>query len=92
MYAAAPNFDVVSAVSWEVLSILWVVADARGRRVVPCFEFGFLCLVFFPISLAWYCFWSRGWRGLLTLGLLASLRVIPYFLGIVASVFRHGVV
>ena len=40
--------------------VIWVMADAQSRRRTPCFEFGFLVAVYFPVSLAWYVFWSRG--------------------------------
>ena len=46
---------------------LWIVADAQSRRQTPCFDFGFLVAVFFPISVVWYVFWSRGLRGFLLL-------------------------
>src|SRR3954470_19948686 len=34
--------------------VYWIVADARQRRCVPCFDFGFLLAVSFPLSLVWY--------------------------------------
>lgn len=57
--------------------ILWVDADARHRHIVPCHDFGFLVAVFFPVSLIWYVFWSRGRRGFLALGGLLGVMILP---------------
>jgi hypothetical protein len=70
--------------------ILWVTVDARSRHQTPCYDFGFLVAVFFPVSLVWYVLWSRGWRGLLTLGVLVGLMLLPMFCGSVAWIIRHG--
>jgi hypothetical protein len=37
-----------------------------------------VALLLFPLSLAWYCLWSRGWRGLLVLLALLALWLLPY--------------
>ena len=47
--------------------LYWVVLDARRRRRVPCHDFGFLVVLYMPVSLVWYLVWSRGLRGLLPL-------------------------
>jgi hypothetical protein len=69
--------------------ILWVTADARSRRRTPCYDFGFLVVVFFPASLVWYVLWSRGWRGLLTLAALVGLMLLPYVSATVAWIVTH---
>lgn len=51
--------------------------DALRRRRRPCFDFGLFLLYAFPLSMLWYCFWSRGWRGLLLLIGLGSLLFVP---------------
>jgi hypothetical protein len=63
-----------------VFVILWAQADARRRRCVPCFDFGFLLLLSFPIGLIWYVFWTRRVRGLLLLGALVALVYVPWLL------------
>ena len=63
--SVSPSFDGLASIGWYFMLILWTDADARRLRQVPCFDFGFLVWVFFPVSVAWYCVWSRGWRGLL---------------------------
>jgi len=71
------------------LTIRWMVADARRRQEVPCFDFGFLCVLMYPTSLIWYCISSRGWRGLLMLLLLSCLCLAPALLASVAVVLMH---
>jgi hypothetical protein len=36
-------------------------------------------VVTFPVSIAWYCFWSRGWRGIKLLLGLGGLLFLPIF-------------
>lgn len=63
---------------------LWVEADARRLRRVPCYEFGAFVLFGWPVVVPTYCFWSRGragWR--LTLALI-GLILAPSLL---ASIF-----
>lgn len=71
--------------------VLWVMADARRGRRTPCYDFGFLVAAFFPVSLVWYVVWSRGRRGLLTLGALFGLMLLPWVSASVAWALRHGV-
>lgn len=80
--APSATFELVAAVSWSLLLALWIVADARRRTGIPCFDFGFFCYVLLPVAVPWYCFWSRGWRGVLTLSAIVGLWLAPY---IVAS-------
>jgi hypothetical protein len=75
-----------SVLSWFL--VLWVVDDARLRRQTPCHDFGFLVLVFLPVSLAWYLLWSRGWRGILLLGLLLLLHAAPPLSAVVIDSLR----
>jgi hypothetical protein len=48
-----PEFGDVASVGWGLMLILWMDADARRRRMLPCYDFGFLAGVFFPLSLVW---------------------------------------
>jgi hypothetical protein len=50
------------------MAVLAIVNDARRRRLVPCYDFGLYCWVSFPLTVTWYCLWSRKWRGLLHIG------------------------
>ena len=92
-YAAvgsAPSETVsrMSSLAIALACILWIMADAQIRRQTPCYEFGFLVAVFFPISLVWYVFWSRGWRGFLLLGALIGLMLLPSLASVVAWALR----
>jgi len=61
-----------------VTVVIWIAADMVERGQTPCFDLPFLLLLAFPISLFWYCIWSRGWRGLLlALGLLMLVYLPP---------------
>jgi hypothetical protein len=70
--------------------VIWMMADARIRRRTPCFEFGFLVAVYFPLSLAWYVFWSRGWRALFTLAGFFVLMFLPWLTAAMAWILRYG--
>jgi hypothetical protein len=56
----------------------WADADARRRRRVPCFDFGFFLVLALPVVLLWYVFWSRGRRGFLLLGVLLGVQCLPW--------------
>jgi hypothetical protein len=58
--------------------ILWVLEDARRLRRVPCFDYGFFLALGFPVSVVWYLLWTRGLRGLLTLGIFVGLYLAPW--------------
>jgi hypothetical protein len=72
------------------LVLFWIVADARRRTGIPCFDFGFLCYVFLPFAFPWYCFWSRGWRGALMLLLILSLWIGPYIVASMIWITLYG--
>jgi hypothetical protein len=75
--------------SWMFMLILWMDADARRRRQLPCYDFGLLAMLFFPLSLFWYCCWSRRWFGLLTILLLLFLWLGPYVIADVLSTLLY---
>lgn len=70
--------------------VLWMTLDARLRHRTPCYDFGFLAAIFFPVSVVWYVFWSRGWKGLLTLVGLIGLWVVPWLSAMGVWIFRYG--
>lgn len=78
----SPAFEAVVQLSWTLLLAYWVVVDARNGHRIPCFDFGLFCYILLPITLPWYCFWSRGWRGFFLLAALYGFGIAPY---IVAS-------
>lgn len=88
----APSEPVEIVASFYVVFLLvyWIVADARRYERIPCFDFGFLCYVFFPFTLVWYCFWSRGWRGALTLLVLITIFFAPYIVAMIVWTALYG--
>jgi hypothetical protein len=71
-------YSVLVGVIMPVMTVLWAAADMRSRGQTPPFELPFLLLLCWPISLAWYCVWTRGWNGLiLALGLFV-LTYVPH--------------
>jgi hypothetical protein len=77
-HSVSPEIEGLASFGWGFMLILWAEADARRRRRVPCFDFGFLIFVYSPLSVLWYCLWSRGWRGLLVAAALVLLWIVPY--------------
>jgi hypothetical protein len=86
----APRFEYLTGYIFAWMTMMWIVADARRRRATPCFDFGFLCLVTYPLSLPVYCLCSRGWRGFLMLGVLVALWVLPVFMGAILGTLLGG--
>jgi hypothetical protein len=70
--------------------VLWVLADARQRQRVPCYDFGLLIIAYFPVSLLWYVFSSRGWRGMLTLAALLGLMLVPSLAATLVWLLKYG--
>jgi len=75
---------------WGLLVVLWVSYDARRATGTPCFDFAFLVAAFFPVSVAWYCFRSRRWRGAFTFGKLLFLFILPYLAASVLWMILYG--
>jgi hypothetical protein len=73
----SPITEFLMSFGWFLMLVLWMDADARSRRRVPCYDFGMLAVLTFPLSVIWYCFWSRRWRGILFLLLLGGLFYAP---------------
>jgi hypothetical protein len=89
-FAPSPTFEMLSTLSWALLLALWVVADARRRKQIPCYDFGFFCYLFLPVLVPGYCFWSRGWRGVLTLVAIATLWLMPYIVATMVWIALYG--
>jgi hypothetical protein len=73
-----------------IFVLLWMIEDAYRRRSTPCFDFGFLICVLFPLSLLGYLVWTRGWWGLVVFaGMLAAIYV-PWFVGTALTIVISG--
>jgi hypothetical protein len=87
----SPETGFLLTFGWSLMLVLWMDADARFRRRLPCFDFGMLAAIAFPFSVFWYCFWSRRWRGVVLLLLLGGLYVVPYMVaGFVYELVSFG--
>lgn len=76
---------------WSLMVLCWMEADARLRRRLPCFDFGFLMGLAFPVSVGWYCIRSRGWGwGTLLLLTLISLLLLPHFIAVCFALLLHA--
>jgi hypothetical protein len=84
------NVTPLTSFGLSLAFIVWVMADAQIRRRIPCYEFGFLVAVFFPVSLVWYVLWSRGWRAIFMLAGLFGLMLLPSLSMIAAWIIRIG--
>ncbi len=82
-------FETITSGFWSLLLIYWIIADSRRERSATFMDFGFLCVMFFPLSVPWHCFRSRGWRGVFTLMLLLGIWLVPYLVAIVVWTFLH---
>jgi hypothetical protein len=80
----------ILAFSTALLVVYWIVADARGRRCVPCFDFGYLLAISLPFSLIWYAFWTRGWRGILRLLAIVGAIYGPWLCATILWVLLHS--
>jgi hypothetical protein len=89
-YTPTDRIQVLGAIIWALLLAWWIVADARRREGIPCFDFGFFCYLFLPVAVPWYCLWSRGWRGVFVLFLLATLWLAPYFIATIVWQLMYG--
>lgn len=68
-----------------ILILIWMQGDARQRKRDLCFDFGLISLVFFPLSVVWYCVATRRWSGLLWLLGLYLLWLLPVLVFILAA-------
>ena len=86
----SPASMVLSMMAPSLAVVFWVDADARSRRCVPCYDFGILIALFFPVSLFWYALWSRGGWGLLSAIALTGLMYVPSFSAIAVWNLLNG--
>jgi len=89
-FAPSTTFEITASFGWSILLAFWLVADARRRKGVPCFDFGFFCYLFLPVAVPWYCFWSRGWRGALLLATLMCFWLAPYIIASMLWLALYG--
>ena len=66
--------------------ILWVLEDAHRQQGYPCYDFGFFVALGFPFSVVWYLLWTRGFRGLLVMGIFLGIYLAPWLCAISVSI------
>jgi len=74
--------------AWTV--IVWLVQDARQRRLMAVHDLGFFMSLFWPVLIPWYCFKSRGRRGWLMLMGVVGLVVVPWLTGFAIALIRYA--
>jgi hypothetical protein len=89
-HSPSPTFVAVMELSCTFLLAYWVILDARKGHRIPCFDFGLYCYLLLPVTLPWYCFWSRGWRGIILLIALFGTVIAPYFVESVVWGMLYG--
>jgi hypothetical protein len=84
----SPLAEVLMRLAPPLAATLWVEADARRLRRIPCYEFGAFVLFAWLVAIPCYCLWSRGrsgWRAALALlGLVFAPSLIA---GIAVLIF-----
>jgi hypothetical protein len=77
--------------SFPLFVAYWLVADASQRRRLPCWDFGYLVALAFPVSLLGYLYWTRGWRGLWLLAALTALWLAPWLCSMAVGLVMSAV-
>jgi hypothetical protein len=80
LVAVPPNELELTVLSYvpSVFVVLWMAADAQRRRLTPCYDFGFLMLLLFPLTLLGYLLWTRGWWGIVVFIGMLALMYFPW--------------
>lgn len=86
----SPGAEILLGYSYTLFLVIW--ADADARRRLPCFDFGLILLVTFPLGLLWYLWRSRRWGGLLLLAGLVGLAYVPALTAYVAWLLLYAIV
>lgn len=47
--------EILLSKGWLLFTLIWMTCDARRTRGLPCYDFGFLSGLWYPLSLIWYC-------------------------------------
>lgn len=68
-----------------VFVLLWMAADAQHRRCTPCYDFGLLMSLLFPLTLLAYLLWTRGWWGI---AVFMGIMALVYFPWIAIDILR----
>jgi len=84
---ASPLAEGIFRVGPPLGAALWVEANARRLRRVPCYEFGAFVFVGWLVAVPTYCFWSRGRAGWRLAVALIGLILAPSLVALVFTAF-----
>jgi hypothetical protein len=82
---ASPLAEGLFRLSPPLAAALWVEADARRLRRVPCYEFGAFVFLGWLVAVPAYCFWSRGRAGWRLAMALIGLILAPSLVQLVSA-------
>lgn len=84
----SPLAAILMQLAPPLAATLWVEADARRLRRVPCYEFGAFVLFAWLVAIPCYCIWSRGRSGWpVALALLGLVFAPSLIAGIAVLIF-----
>jgi hypothetical protein len=84
------SFDTLVAVGYCVLVAHAIAQDARRRRQTPCYDFNTYAYLLMPVVVPWWCFHSRGWRGIGLLASIAGLWAAPSIVAMAVWSWLYG--
>lgn len=84
------NLARLSMFAVSLFIVLWVAGDARRHREWLCYEFDFLVYMTFPVSVFWWTWRTRRWRGLLLACGLLMLELVPFVIAGIVWVLLYG--
>lgn len=69
---------------FSVITIVWVMADAKTNIFNKPFDFGFLMYIFWPIAFPYYLVSTRGVEGIVLFIGFVGILLGPWLAGLVA--------
>jgi hypothetical protein len=88
--AISPLAEALFRLGPSLAVAVWVEADARRLRRVPCYELGAFVLFGWPVAVPGYCLWSRGRAGWRVALALMGLIMAPSLIGGVAALLSSN--
>jgi len=78
-FIAYSTLGVIAVYAIPIALAHWMAADYRARGHTLPYELPFFLMLVWPLSLFWYCAWTRGPQGLLLAVGLFFLAYLPQF-------------
>jgi hypothetical protein len=80
----------LETLAFNLILALRVRSDRRVRNFTVPFEFDAFVFFAWPVVLPWYCYRSRGKRGLLYAAAVYGLALLPHLAASIASLFSRA--